>query len=142
LTPSSTGRELVSTVPELGASSPARVRSRVDFPDPFRPMTPMNSPERAAKETPRRAETITFCFVSNLPRIPARGDLSVRSTLYRIRRLWATTVTGESDGAIQRCTTPSAFSASTAWPVLGSLSSAIARLPSPEEEEPEQQQPE
>src|SRR5699024_2464502 len=142
LTPSRTGRELVSTVPELGASSPARVRSSVDFPEPFRPMIPMNSPDRATKETPRRAETTTFCFFSNLLRTLERGVRSVRSTLYRIRRLWATTVSGESAGAIQRWSAFPAFYGPAAWSVFGSLSTAIARLPSPEEEEAEQQQPE
>ena len=57
----------VRTVPELGASRPARVRSSVDFPEPLRPMTPMNSPDRATKETPRRAATLTTCLRGHRP---------------------------------------------------------------------------
>ena len=57
-------------MPELGLSRLASVRSKVDFPDPLRPMIPTNSPERTVIETPRSAETLTFCLRVSLPQEP------------------------------------------------------------------------
>src|SRR5690625_679836 len=56
-TPSSAGLLATWTVPEAGGIKPAIARSNVDFPDPFAPMMPMDSPCRAAKEMPRTALT-------------------------------------------------------------------------------------
>src|SRR5699024_1569101 len=125
LTPRSIGFALVMTVPELGGSNPASTRRSVDFPDPLRPMIPTNSPERAVNETPRNAATETICLRRNVLSRSLRGARSVRITLYRTRRLWATTVSGDSSGATQRSDSP--------------LFGTVRLLPLPEEQQPEEE---
>ena len=46
-----------STLPDVGRSSPARIRSRVDLPQPDSPTMPNRSPGATSKLTPRRAWT-------------------------------------------------------------------------------------
>src|SRR5699024_4166043 len=143
LTPSSIGFAEVSTVPEVGASRPASTRSRVDFPEPLRPMIPMNSPDRAVKEIPRTAATET---VWRRRRRAARffgGVRSVRGTVYRTRTSWATRVSGEVSGATQGPDVVSEVSAAAlsvlaAWWFSAVI--AVLRLSVPERQEPDDQQ--
>src|SRR5699024_10849040 len=51
------------TSPRLGSCRPAIVRSSVDFPDPFCPTIPTDSPSRATSDKPRRARTVAFGFI-------------------------------------------------------------------------------
>ena len=44
LTPSSAARPPSQTCPDVGGTRPAMVRSRVDLPEPLRPMMPIDSP--------------------------------------------------------------------------------------------------
>src|SRR5690606_6912967 len=60
----------ISTVPALGASKPAKIRRRVDLPQPLGPRSTQNSPSGMARETSSRAVTCRS------PR---------RKTLYRCR---------------------------------------------------------
>ena len=47
----------ISTVPEVGLSSPARMCMSVDLPEPEGPITAVSSPEGISSETPRSAST-------------------------------------------------------------------------------------
>ena len=52
----------ITTLPDVGASSPARMFMRVDLPDPDGPMTAANWPLGKSTETPRRASTAASPF--------------------------------------------------------------------------------
>src|SRR5699024_7701051 len=97
---------------------------------------PSSSPSRAVRSTPLTAETETIWRRRvSFPSIPLRGVRSVRGTLYRIRTRCATTVSGECSGGTQRvlfAAVPASASCETGSAKL----SAIALLPSPEEQEP------
>ena len=47
----------ITTSPDVGLSSPARMCIRVDLPEPDGPMTATSSPGRTTSETPRSAST-------------------------------------------------------------------------------------
>ena len=47
----------MSTLPLVGWSRPARIRSRVDLPQPDSPTMPKRSPGATSKLTPRSADT-------------------------------------------------------------------------------------
>src|SRR5699024_1471506 len=114
------------------------MRSSVDFPEPLRPMIPMNSPCRATRSTPRTAgtETIWRRRVS-LPSSPLRCVRSVRGTLYRMRTWCATTVSGECSGGTHSESVASPSSKESAAGSTGSAEFAtIDLLPSPEVQEP------
>src|SRR5699024_4685148 len=71
--------------------------------------------------------TETICLRRNVLSRSLRGARSVRITLYRTRRLWATTVSGDSSGATQRSDSP--------------LFGTVRLLPLPEEQQPEEGEP-
>src|SRR5699024_10269161 len=50
-TPRSDGLELTNTSPSVGDSAPATILRRVDFPDPFRPKSPIALPLSATNDT-------------------------------------------------------------------------------------------
>ena len=62
-------RPTTSPDPRLGAVTPASSRSRVDLPDPLRPMTPTHSPGSIRRSMSRRAH-------SRLRRVRARRPMS------------------------------------------------------------------
>ena len=47
----------ISTEPEVGLSSPARMCIKVDFPDPDGPITAVSRPRGTSTDTPRSAST-------------------------------------------------------------------------------------
>jgi hypothetical protein len=80
----------ISTSPELGLSSPARMCISVDLPDPDGPMIPVSWPCRTSIETPRRAWTavspspyrrVMSCAETTLPSSCGRPFLFVSSVL-------------------------------------------------------------
>ena len=52
-----TTRPPISMVPSWASSSPAMVRSRVDFPQPEGPTSTVNSPDGTSRSMPRTAGT-------------------------------------------------------------------------------------
>src|SRR5699024_7172522 len=90
---------------------------------------------RAVRSTPLTAETETIWRRRvSFPSKPLRGVRSVRGTLYRIRTRCATTVSGECSGGTQRVLLAD-VSASGSGETDSAKLSAIALLPSPEEQE-------
>ncbi len=72
-------RPFTLTVPALGFEIPAMTLRRVDFPEPFRPMTAKVDPSRTLKVTPSSAGKRSS-GLSSLSRLPRRSALfSVRN---------------------------------------------------------------
>ena len=87
-TPRSVGLERAITEPSVGDSPPEIMRSRVDFPEPLTPTSPIDSPSSATNVTPLTART-TFLLEwsrngvepASLEREPSiTNDLLTRST--------------------------------------------------------------
>ncbi|SHL31024.1 hypothetical protein SAMN05443637_12431 [Pseudonocardia thermophila] len=76
------------TVPSVGCSNPAMMRSSVDFPQPLAPTRATNSPDGMDRSTPASAPTAPFAVVQVLP----SPEISM-SPAGRLAR-----VTGRSDG--------------------------------------------
>ena len=74
----------ISTLPDVGWSSPARMCIRVDFPEPDGPITAVSAPFGTLTETPRSASTA-------VSPAPYRRVTSVATTTGPFSRAWVTT---------------------------------------------------
>src|SRR5699024_3571143 len=102
--------------PRSGCSTPATLRRKVDFPEPLAPTIPTISPSRATKLTPRSARTVVCPCLPTILFVRRRTPVALLpgSLVLTVYRTWT-------------------FSAM----ILGSSTSesAIVLLPSPEEQE-------